>query len=58
MDITDDNLVEGQEEVVLDVSSADVALSRSTITLRITDKDIEGTIHIVEDKEVIVCILC
>ena len=58
MNITDDNLVEGQEEVVLDVSSADVALSRSTITLRITDKDIEGTIHIVEDKEVIVCILC
>ena len=58
MNITDDNLVEGQEEVVLDVSSADVALSRSTITLRIADKDIEGTIHIVEDKEVIVCILC
>ena len=42
MNITDDNLVEGQEEVVLDVSSAGVALSRSTITLNITDKDIEG----------------
>ena len=42
VEIVDDNILEGPEEVVLSISSADVALPNSTITLSIADKDMEG----------------